>query len=115
MDDEFLDAAGKLQVVFYGAGSVKRMVSEALWKRGIVVTSSWGANAIPVVEYTLAQILFSLKHGWRFALTIKHDGRYPRKDPVPGAYGSTVAIISLGMIGRGVCEQLKRFDVKVIA
>ncbi len=115
MDGEFLAAAGKLEAVFYGAGSVKGMVTDELWERGIVVTSSWGANAIPVIEYTLAQILFSLKHGWQFALTIKRDGKYPRKDPVPGAYGSTVAIISLGMIGRGVCEHLKRFDVKVIA
>ena len=115
MDAEFLAAAPKLKAVFYGAGSVKGMVTDALWERGIVVTSSWGANAIPVIEYTLAQILFSLKRGWSFALTIKRDGKYPRKDPVPGAYGSTVAIISLGMIGRGVCEHLKRFDVDVIA
>ncbi len=115
MDAEFLAAAPNLKAVFYGAGSVKGMVTDDLWNRGIVVTSSWGANAIPVIEYTLSQILFSLKHGWQFALTIKRDGKYPRKDPVPGAYGSTVALISLGMIGRGVCEHLKRFDVNVIA
>lgn len=115
MDAEFLAAARSLEAVFYGAGSVKGMVTDELWERGIIVTSSWGANAIPVIEYTLSQILFSLKHGWQFALTIKRDGKYPRKDPVPGAYGSTVALISLGMIGRGVCEHLKRFDVNVIA
>ena len=115
MDAEFLAQAPNLIAVFYGAGSVKGLVTEALWERGVVVTSSWGANAIPVVEYTLSQILFSLKHGWHFAMTTKRDGKYPPKKTVPGAYGSTVAIISLGMIGRGVCEHLKRFDLEVIA
>jgi phosphoglycerate dehydrogenase-like enzyme len=115
MDAAFLAAAPKLRAVFYGAGSVKGMVSDALWERGIVVTSSWGANGIPVAEYTLSQILFSLKSGWRYALTIKREGNYPRRWPVPGAYGSTVAIISLGMIGRLVCNLLRPFDLKVIA
>jgi phosphoglycerate dehydrogenase-like enzyme len=34
---------------------------------------------------------------------------------LPGIYGSTVGIVSLGLIGRGVCERLKPFGVKVIA
>ena len=82
---------------------------------GIVLTSSWGANGLPVAEYTLSQILFSLKLGWRYVTSIQRDGRYPRKGSVPGGYGSTVAIISLGMIGRLVANLLKSFDLKVIA
>lgn len=116
LDEAFLAAAPNLRAVFYGAGSVKGMVTDAMWDRGITVTSSWGANAIPVAEYALAQILFSLKLGWRFALSIKREQRYPApKWPVPGAYGSTVAIISLGMIGRLVCGLLRPFAVQVIA
>ena len=115
VDAAFLAAAPRLRALFYGAGSVKGVVTDALWERDIVVTSSWGANGIPVAEYTLAQILFSLKLGWRFALQIKQQGKYPARGPVPGAYGSTVAIISLGMIGRLVCDLLRRFDVNVIA
>jgi phosphoglycerate dehydrogenase-like enzyme len=115
MDAAFLAAAPKLRAVFYGAGSVRGMVTDALWERGLVVTSSWGANGIPVAEYTLSQILFSLKLGWRYALSIRRDGAYPRRWPVPGAYGSTVAIVSLGMIGRLVCKLLRPFDIKVVA
>ena len=115
IDTEFLALAPKLRAVFYGAGSVRGIVSDALWARGIVVTSSWGANGVPVAEYTLSQILFGLKLGWRYALAIKRQGAYPRKFPVPGAYHSTVAIISLGMIGRLVCKLLEPFDVNVIA
>jgi phosphoglycerate dehydrogenase-like enzyme len=35
--------------------------------------------------------------------------------PVPGAYGTTVGIISLGMVGRQVCRMLKNLAVRIIA
>ncbi len=115
LDEAFLQSAPNLKAVFYGAGSVKGMVTDAMWDRGIVVTSSWTANAVPVAEFTLAQILFSLKLGWRFARQIQEKGCYPPRANVPGAYGSTVAIISLGVIGRMVCRHLQAFDLNVIA
>ncbi|NLX69971.1 MAG: hydroxyacid dehydrogenase [Clostridiales bacterium] len=115
MDEEFLSHCPNLKAVFYGAGSIKGLVSDAFWDRGIVITSAYAANAVPVAEYTISQILFCLKRGWHFALTIKREGRYPEVKQVPGAYGTTVGIISLGMIGRRVCKLLKNFDLKVIA
>ena len=115
MDEAFLAAAPDLKAVFYGAGSIKNIVTEAFWNRGILITSSYAANAVPVAEYTLSQILFSLKRGWYFALTIKREERYPPRDPAPGNYGSTVGLISLGAVGRRVRELLKPFDLKVIA
>ncbi|HZG69751.1 MAG TPA: NAD(P)-dependent oxidoreductase, partial [Herpetosiphonaceae bacterium] len=115
MDAAFLAAAPKLRTVFYGAGSIKYFVTPEFWERGILVTSAYAANAIPVAEYTLSQILLCLKHGWQAALAIKRDGAYPRRMPCPGAYGSTVGIISLGMIGRLVCERLRPFDLRLIA
>ena len=115
MDEEFLSFCPNLKAVFYGAGSIKGVVSDAFWDRGIVITSAYAANAIPVAEYTISQILFCLKRGWEFALSIKREGRYPETKEVPGAYGTTVGIISLGMIGRRVCRLLKNFDLNIIA
>lgn len=115
MDAAFLAQASRLRAVFYGAGSVRGFVTDALWERGIQVTSAAAANAVPVSEYTLAAILFSLKHGWRFAASIKEAGAYPQRAPVPGAYGSTIGIVSLGLIGRLVRERLRPFDLRVIA
>jgi phosphoglycerate dehydrogenase-like enzyme len=115
IDAAFLTAAPRLAAVFYGAGSLKGIVSDAFWERGVVITSSWVANAVPVAEFTLAQILFSLKQGWRHARLIRENRKHMGKLPVAGAFGSTVAVISLGVIGRMVCEHLRRFDVKVIA
>lgn len=115
MDAAFMAAAPSLRAVFYGAGSVKAMVSDAFWARGIVLTSSWGANGIPVAEFTTAEIVFSLKLGWYYVLAGKREGRLPAKRPVPGLYGSTVALISLGMIGRMVAQRLQAYELKVIA
>lgn len=115
LDDAFLAAAPNLKAVFYAAGSIRGFATEAAWDRGVVICSAWAANAVPVSEYTLSQILFSLKRGWHHALTIKREQRWVKQGPVPGAYGSTVGLISLGMIGRLVVERLKPFDVNVIA
>lgn len=115
MDEKFLAAAPNLKAVFYGAGTIKYMVTDAFWGRGVVITSAYAANAVPVAEFTLSQILFCLKRGWHYAIAIKRDGKYPPRESVPGAYGATVGIISLGMIGRLVCKLFEPFDVKIIA
>lgn len=115
MDEVFLSAAPKLEAVFYGAGSVRGMVTEAFWGRGIALASAWAANAVPVAEYTLAQILCGLKQVWQYSRRVRAQGKYPPRHRVAGAFGSTVGIISLGMIGQLVCEKLKGFDVQVIA
>jgi phosphoglycerate dehydrogenase-like enzyme len=115
LDEEFLAAAPNLKAVFYGAGTIRNFATDPAWERGITITSSYAANAVPTAEFALSQILFCLKRGWHFALTVKREGKYPPRDVVPGAYGSTVGIITLGMIGRLVVELLKPFDVNVIA
>ena len=117
MDEAFLDLAPNLKAVFYGAGSIRGIVDHAFWQRGLVITSAYGANAVPVAIYTLSQILFGLKHGWRYGLELKRTHQYPERETMnmPGTYTSTVGIISLGMVGRNVCELLKPFGLKVLA
>lgn len=115
LDAEFLAAAPKLKAFFYGAGTIKAIVTEEFWHRGIIITSAYAANAVPVAEFTLSQILYSLKRGWYFATTMKRERRWMEKEPVPGGYGSTVGLISLGMVGRRVRDLLKPFDLKVLA
>lgn len=115
LDEALLAHAPNLKAVFYGAGSIRYFVTEASWARGIRVTSAAAANAVPVSEYALAAILFSLKHAWQLAARVRQDHRYPQRPPVPGAYGSTIGLVSLGMVGRLVRERLRPFDVHVIA
>jgi phosphoglycerate dehydrogenase-like enzyme len=115
MDEAFLSATPKLRAVFYGAGSVRSFVTEAFWKREILLSTAATANAVPVSEYTLAAILFSLKHGWKYARQVREKKTFPARDRVPGCYDSTVGLISLGLIGRLVVERLRPFDLRVLA
>ena len=98
MDADFLARAPCLELVLYAAGSIRAFVTDEFWDRGIRVSSAYALNAQPVAEYTLAAILFSLKHGWRYLA----DRTWPRSKDVPGAYRSTVGLVSLGVVGRRV-------------
>ncbi len=115
LTEDFLAAAPNLAVVFYGAGSIRYFATDAAWDRGIVITSAYAANAVPVSEYTLAQILLSLKRTWYYARRIREEQRWGPKDRVPGAFESTVGLISLGKVGRLVAERLQTFDLNVLA
>lgn len=116
MDEKFLKGAPNLKIVFYGAGSVHGMVSDAFWQRGIRCVSAWGANAIPVSEYTLGMILLALKRALPAAQEyIKSKGSRRCSIPSAGGFGSTVGIVSAGMIGRRVIDLLHSFDVNLIA
>jgi phosphoglycerate dehydrogenase-like enzyme len=112
--EDLLRAAPHLKVIFYGAGSVKYLVTDAFWARGIQITSAYAANAIPVVEYSLSQILFGLKSGWQQVLACRKEHQFVRL-PIAGAFGSTVGLVSLGMIGRKMVERLRTFEINIIA
>ena len=108
MDAALLDACPRLKAFFYGAGSVRGFITEAFWERDILLSSAWAANAVPVAEYALGTILLSLKRFWVFAQAVRQARHYPDKDSfqVAGGYGSTVGLVSLGMIGRMMVERL---------
>ena len=115
LDSAMLSLFPKLRLVLYGAGSIRGFATPEMWASGVRVISAWAANAVPVAEFSLAEILFSLKHGWRASAETKAGcGRRPQLQP-PGAYGSTVGLLSLGMIGRLVLEKLQNFDLRIVA
>jgi phosphoglycerate dehydrogenase-like enzyme len=114
-DASLLDAMPGLQIVFFGKGSIRGVVTDEFWERGVRIVGGWAAMAVPVAEYALSQILFCLKRGWQHAFASKNAHRQARTTDVPGAYGSVVGVVSLGMIGRTLCELLKHFDLKVLA
>jgi len=56
-----LDRFPNLKAIFYAAGSVKGWAGPIL-EHGIRVMSAWRANAIPVAEFTFAQIILANKN-----------------------------------------------------
>lgn len=118
VDEAFLEAAPKLQAIFYGAGSVRYFVTDALWERGIRLTSGYGANAEFVAPFTLAHIIHSLKRTWHFSRATRAAHTWQKTDPAPGLYRAKVGLVSLGMVGRAVVrylQVLKGLEVEVYA
>jgi phosphoglycerate dehydrogenase-like enzyme len=115
LDDALLRRLPQLRIVFYAAGTVRDVVTPASWRRGTRVTTAAIANAQPVVEFTVAAIVFALKRVWERAAALRDDHRYLRHQPaLPGCYGTTVGLIALGRIGSRVAERLRTMDVHVI-
>lgn len=114
LDDRHRAAMPKLRAVFYAAGSVKRF-AQPLLENDIRVFSAWAANAVPVAEFTLAQILLSNKGYFRDTRACRTPAG--RRNPPPrlnGNFGTTVALLGAGMIGRRVIELLRPFDLHVL-
>ncbi|WP_374199526.1 hydroxyacid dehydrogenase [Glycomyces sp. YM15] len=116
LTDETLAGAPNLKAVLHAAGTVKWLIGESGWERGLVVSSSSGANALPVAEYTLASILlagkgiFQLREGFRKERSFKLGYIHPEV----GNFGRTIGIVSASKIGRRVLELLRPFDFTVL-
>ena len=109
LDTAMLDRTPQLGLFAYAAGTVKMTLTDAVWDRGIRVTSGANANAEPVAEFTLAAVLFANKGVlWRrgpadfSALSDLGDRQW-------GNYGRTVGIVGASLIGRRVVELLRAF------
>ena len=106
----------KLQYVFYAAGSVQYFARPFL-NLGIKVFSAWAANAVPVAEYAVAQIVLAGKGFFQSAR------RYYMKDRSAAAtftagqpcnYDIRVGLIGAGMIGKMVAERLQDYEYEVL-
>jgi phosphoglycerate dehydrogenase-like enzyme len=117
LDAATLDLMPRLEAVFYGAGTVKDVVTDAFWERDIPIASGWAANAVPVAEFAVAQIILSLKQVWGLPGQIRRKRRFdwPEGFNDGGAFGTQVALISLGQIGQRVARMLQAYDLEVLA
>lgn len=116
LDEEFFKRFPRTSVVFHAAGSVRSLMTDEAWSRGVRVTTAAQVNARPVAEFTFAQIVLSLKNAFRQSRACHAEHRFSRQAAqIPGAFGSTVGLISLGEIARQVAQRLKALEVCVLA
>ena len=115
-EDEIKLCFPSLKCVFYGAGTVQSFARPFL-NCGVKVFSAWAANAVPVAEFTVAQIILANK-GYFLTNRLYHtEGRKSAGATFKkcnGNYGETVGIIGAGMIGKRVIGMLKQYNLKVI-
>lgn len=103
-----------LKAVFYAAGSVGYF-ARPFFHCNVRIFSAWAANAIPVAEFTAAQIILANKGYFqmqrRYHSGVENVVEYA--ETFPGNYGVKVGIIGLGMISRHVIELLRACQVEV--
>jgi len=114
LTEEQIGRLPALKAVFYAAGSVQYFARPFL-KRGVQVVSAWGANAVPVAEFVISQIILSAKgyfSGERICRSSEGRGHFINH--YPGLFDTSIALLGAGMIGTRVIELLKPFSVEVL-
>jgi D-3-phosphoglycerate dehydrogenase len=112
---ELLDKAPKLRAVGRAGVGVDNIDLEAATKRGVLVMSTPGGNAVSVAEHTFALMLALAKQVPRLDKAI-HEGRW-EKSSAGGTEvrGKTLGLIGLGRIGSEVAVRAEAFDMRVLA
>ena len=114
--EEIKEYMPKLKAVFYSAGTVQYFARPFL-ESGVKVYSAFAANAVPVAEYTFAQVTLAAKGYFQSA-------KYYRSLPLraftfanssTGNFGCKVGLVGLGAIGQMVAKRLMDLDVEVYA
>ncbi len=114
--EEIRSSLPKLKAVFYAAGSVQGFAKEFL-ACGVRVFSAWGANAVPVAEYTVSQIILANKGFFSVSDISSPEGYRDaarRFAAYRGNYGCHVGLIGVGMIGSLVARMLSAYNLRVM-
>ncbi|MFA7204868.1 MAG: hydroxyacid dehydrogenase [Saccharofermentanales bacterium] len=115
LSDEQLEKLPNLKFIFYAASSVQGF-ARCYLSKGIRVMSAWAANAVPVAEFTLGQILLANK-GYFSNLQVSNSFAASSKWDRAGFKGNfhqTIAILGAGMVGKKLVELLKPFKLDVL-
>lgn len=115
-EEELRICLPSLRAVFYAAGSVQAFAREHL-HRGVRIFSAWASNAVPVAEYTVAQILLANKGFYQSCRIMSggdHKGAKAYFRKMPGNYGARVGIIGAGMIGKMVLHRLREYRLETV-
>lgn len=116
IDATVLDAAPALSTIVHAAGTVKPVLSEEVFRRGIRVASAAVANAVPVAEFTVAAIILGAKRA--FVMADRYRRQRSSRDlaglPWLGTRGIVVGVVGASTIGRLVIEFLQRLDVEIL-
>ncbi|MGD8737252.1 MAG: hydroxyacid dehydrogenase [Anaerolineae bacterium] len=115
LDADVIAAAPRLQIMAHMGSSVTRFVSEALWQRGVRVTTAAPALARDVAVTTLGLMIVGLKRIWPLGQHVRAGGwRTSPYWPSRELYAKKVGIIGASHVGRHVIELLRPFGAQVL-
>ncbi len=117
IEEDVLSQANKLKLIAHAAGTVKPIVSDGVWERGIRVVSSAQAIAEGVAEFCLVLALTASKRVFWFAGRIR-EGAWSKEMDLFGApfeiYRENVGIIGASYVGRKLIRLLQPFSCKIL-
>lgn len=113
--EKVVNAAPNLKLVIHAAGTVKGIVSDAMYDRGITMTSGAPALAVGVAETTLGLTITSLKNIWELS-RVTREGRWrgPEADKIRELYEITIGVVGASHVGRHYMKLLQNFEVDVL-
>ncbi len=106
----------RLKAVFYSAGTVQYFARPFL-ESGIKIFSAFAANAVPVAEYTFAQITLASKGFFQSSrlYRLSPPAALSFANSATGNFNCKVGLVGLGAIGKAVAQKLTELDVEVYA
>ena len=114
IDEKALELCPNLKILLHAAGSVKPVVSDALWGKGVRVTSCAGVLSMGVSETALGFTIAASKNFFNLNDSL-HEGNWAEgKENIRELYDLTVGVIGAGWAGRHYIELMQAFDVDIL-
>jgi len=111
---ELLDKAPKLRAVGRAGVGVDNIDLPEATKRGVLVMSTPGGNAVSVAEHTFALMLALARQVPKVDAALR-EGRWEKSSSGTELRGKVLGLIGLGRIGSEVARRAEAFDMSVIA
>lgn len=115
MSKEILDCAPNLKLIAHGAGSVKPIVSEELFNRGIKVISCAEVLGKGVAETALGFTISTSKNFYNLNNDIANGKWNEHYSDIKELFELKVGVIGCGYAGTHYIHLMKNFDVEIIA
>ena len=117
LTEEVLDSADRLEIVAYGAGSVKGFVTPALYERDIVVSHAAHRIADSVAEFSLLLAMIGLRRPHTFNRQLKEGAKWPRSRDLPlyEIAERRVGLLGMGYVGRRAARLFQGVGAEVWA
>jgi D-3-phosphoglycerate dehydrogenase / 2-oxoglutarate reductase len=111
---DLLEKAPKLRAVGRAGVGVDNIDLPEATKRGVLVMSTPGGNAVSVAEHTFALMLALARQVPKVDAGLR-EGRWEKSSSGTELRGKTLGLIGLGRIGGEVARRAEAFDMRVIA
>jgi len=115
VDADLVERASRLRVVGRAGVGVDNIDLDAATRRGVLVMSTPGGNAVSVAEHTFALLLALARQVPRLDAAIR-AGRWEKSSAAGTELrGKTLGLIGLGRIGSEVARRARAFEMRVLA